>query len=122
LSGAGSPHLEVDYLTIIEKKAPSMRRPAPSAGFWVTGGGGLVVALRRFGFPGMAFQMTDDTLDYMAERPLRQKRRRTSWREKLTLPLIAPGRCPKRCADGYRPCEEMKRSGGADGRGSGYSG
>ncbi len=113
---------EEDYLTIIEKKTAILMAAACAIG-GILGerGSAGVEALRRFGLLlGMAFQMTDDTLDYMAEEALFGKTIGKDLQEgKLTLPLIAAlARSPE--AERSRIIglvEEMKRTGGADGVG-----
>ncbi len=113
---------EEDYLTIIEKKTAILMAAACAIG-GILGGIGpeRVAALRRFGLLlGMAFQMTDDTLDYLAEESQFGKTIGKDLQEgKLTLPLIV---ALSRCSEEERGrivglVEEMKRTGGAGGVG-----
>ncbi|NPU84990.1 MAG: polyprenyl synthetase family protein [Syntrophaceae bacterium] len=113
---------EQDYLTIIEKKTAILMAAACAIG-GILGGHGQerTAALRRFGLLlGMAFQMTDDTLDYMAEEAQFGKTIGKDLQEgKLTLPLIiALGRCAGEERERITGLvEEMKRTGGGDGVG-----
>jgi octaprenyl-diphosphate synthase len=120
---SGDVHItEADYLTIIEKKTAILMAAACAIG-GILGGHGpdSVAALRRFGLLlGMAFQMTDDTLDYMAEEALFGKTVGKDLQEgKLTLPLIvALARCPAGERDRIAGLiEAMKKRGDADGVG-----
>lgn len=82
---------EEDYLTIIEKKTAVLISAACAVGGLLAGvGEGKVDALKRFGAKlGAAFQITDDTLDYMADKEQFGKSIGKDLEEgKITLPLI----------------------------------
>ncbi len=87
---------EEDYLTIIEKKTAVLMSAACAVG-GILGGAdeGKINALQRFGTKlGAAFQMTDDTLDYMAEQEEFGKAIGKDLEEgKITLPLIRTLQC-----------------------------
>lgn len=82
---------EEEYLAIIEKKTAVLLSAACAAG-GILGSAPLdkVEALGRFGYKiGMAFQITDDTLDYMAqEREFGKSIGKDLEEGKMTLPLI----------------------------------
>ncbi len=82
---------EEEYLTIIEKKTAILISAACSSGAILAGTSqNKVKALAHFGHNiGMAFQMTDDTLDYMAkEKDFGKSIGKDLEEGKMTLPLI----------------------------------
>jgi len=82
---------EEEYLTIIEKKTAVLISAACAVGGLLSGASPVQVqALTRFGtMLGSAFQITDDTLDYMAEEEHFGKAIGKDLQEgKVTLPLI----------------------------------
>ncbi len=82
---------EQEYLTIVEKKTAVLIAAACAVGGMLgTAEGPRVDALSRYGRGvGMAFQITDDTLDYTAEEAAFGKAIGKDLEEgKLTLPLI----------------------------------
>lgn len=87
---------EEDYLTIIEKKTAVLMSAACAVG-GILGGADdeKINALKRFGTKlGAAFQMTDDTLDYMADQEEFGKAIGKDLEEgKITLPLIRTLQC-----------------------------
>ena len=89
---------EKDYLTIIEKKTSILISTACAAGGLLGNApDGQIEALTRFGMRlGSAFQITDDTLDYVAKEEDFGKAIGKDLAEgKITLPLI---RALKRCS------------------------
>jgi octaprenyl-diphosphate synthase len=82
---------EAEYVSIIEKKTAVLISAACAAGA-ILGGASAnnVEALEQFGYKiGMAFQITDDTLDYMAKEEDFGKSIGKDLEEgKMTLPLI----------------------------------
>ena len=82
---------EEDYLTIIEKKTAVLLSAACAAGA-ILGSAApeKIEALKQFGYKiGKAFQITDDTLDYMAQEQEFGKAIGKDLEEgKMTLPLI----------------------------------
>jgi len=82
---------EEDYLTIIEKKTAVLLSAACASGAILgSADPDKIEAFRQFGYKvGMAFQITDDTLDYMAEKQEFGKTIGKDLEEgKMTLPLI----------------------------------
>ncbi len=88
LQRAGNLHTSLDqYLEMIDKKSAALIAWAAAAGAYATGDEAAASALERFGRGvGVAFQITDDVLDYspgtgkLAGADLRER--------KLTLPLV----------------------------------
>jgi octaprenyl-diphosphate synthase len=82
---------EEEYLTIIEKKTAVLISASCACGA-ILGGASAekIEALKKFGYKvGMAFQITDDTLDYMAKEQEFGKAIGKDLEEgKITLPLI----------------------------------
>ncbi len=88
LQRAGNLHTSLDaYLEMIDKKSAALIAWASAAGAYATGDDVAAVALERFGRGvGVAFQITDDVLDYAegtGKAPGADLRER-----KLTLPLV----------------------------------
>jgi len=82
---------EEDYLTIIEKKTAVLLSAACAAGAILgSASPDKIEALKQFGYKiGKAFQITDDTLDYMAQEQEFGKAIGKDLEEgKMTLPLI----------------------------------
>jgi octaprenyl-diphosphate synthase len=82
---------EVDYFTLIEKKTAVLMAAACAVGGLMAGAQPeQVEALRQFGYKmGFAFQLTDDTLDYVAAEKEFGKAIGMDLKEgKITLPLI----------------------------------
>ena len=82
---------EEEYLTIIHKKTAVLISAACSSGAILAGASqNKVTTLAHFGHAiGMAFQMTDDTLDYMAkEKDFGKSIGKDLEEGKMTLPLI----------------------------------
>ena len=82
---------EKDYLTVIERKTAILISACCAVGAVISGAGkARVEALSQFGMAlGMAFQITDDTLDYVVSEKEFGKAVGTDIREgKITLPLI----------------------------------
>ena len=82
---------EEDYLTIIEKKTAVLLSAACAAGAILgSASPDKIEALEKFGYKiGKAFQITDDTLDYMAQEQEFGKAIGKDLEEgKMTLPLI----------------------------------
>ena len=82
---------EEDYLTIIEKKTAGLLSAACAAGAILgSASPDKIEALEQFGYNiGKAFQITDDTLDYMAQEQEFGKAIGKDLEEgKMTLPLI----------------------------------
>lgn len=82
---------EEEYLAIIEKKTAVLLSAACAAGAILgSADQNKVDAIGRFGYKiGMAFQITDDTLDYMArEREFGKSIGKDLEEGKMTLPLI----------------------------------
>ncbi|MBN1828010.1 MAG: polyprenyl synthetase family protein [Deltaproteobacteria bacterium] len=87
---------EEEYLGIIEKKTAVLMSAACAAGAMLAGAPQeRVDALGYFGAEiGLAFQLTDDTLDYMAEESVFGKSPGMDLKEgKITLPLIRAYGC-----------------------------
>lgn len=82
---------EKEYLTIIEKKTAVLISAACTCGAILAAvSAEKVAALKQYGYKiGMAFQITDDTLDYMAkERDFGKTIGKDLEEGKITLPLI----------------------------------
>lgn len=89
---------EEDYFNIIEKKSASLMRTAARCGALAAGGnggavlsdGGAVGALTSYGLNfGLAFQITDDCMDFTSPSEVMGKDELNDVREgKVTLPLI----------------------------------
>jgi octaprenyl-diphosphate synthase len=82
---------EEDYFTLIEKKTAVLMAAACAVGGLMAGAQpAQVEALRQFGYKmGFAFQLTDDTLDYVAAEKEFGKAIGMDLKEgKITLPLI----------------------------------
>jgi octaprenyl-diphosphate synthase len=82
---------EKDYLAVIQKKTAVLISAACAAGALISKASeAKIEALARFGMRvGMAFQLTDDTLDYMAVEEAFGKAIGMDLKEgKITLPLI----------------------------------
>jgi len=82
---------EKEYLSVIEKKTAVLISAACAVGALISKAPeARIEAMARFGMRvGMAFQLTDDTLDYVAEEEEFGKAIGTDLREgKITLPLI----------------------------------
>jgi octaprenyl-diphosphate synthase len=82
---------EKDYLSVIEKKTAVLISAACAVGALISKASeGQIEAMARFGMRvGMAFQLTDDTLDYMAAEEEFGKAVGMDLKEgKITLPLI----------------------------------
>jgi octaprenyl-diphosphate synthase len=82
---------EEDYFTLIEKKTAVLMAAACAVGALMAGAEpAQVEALRQFGYKmGFAFQLTDDTLDYVAAEKEFGKAIGMDLKEgKITLPLI----------------------------------
>ena len=93
---------EADYFTLIEKKTAVLIAAACAVGALMAGAAPeRVEALRGFGHAmGLAFQLTDDTLDYVAAEKEFGKAIGMDIKEgKITLPLI---RTLARCTAGER--------------------
>ena len=93
---------EADYFTLIEKKTAVLIAAACAVGALMAGASpDRVEALRAFGHAmGLAFQLTDDTLDYVAAEKEFGKAIGMDIREgKITLPLI---RTLARCTAGEK--------------------
>jgi octaprenyl-diphosphate synthase len=91
-----------DYLTIIEKKTAVLLSAACAAGAILgSASPDKIEALEQFGYQiGKAFQITDDTLDYMAQEQEFGKAIGKDLEEgKMTLPLIY---ALKQCTGGER--------------------
>jgi len=87
---------EKEYLLVIEKKTAVLISAACAVGALIAGAPeGKVGAMAGFGMKlGTAFQLTDDTLDYVADEEEFGKAVGTDLREgKVTLPLIHTLRC-----------------------------
>ena len=91
---------EAEYLTIIEKKTAVLISAACACGAILGGASAEKIdALKQFGYKiGMAFQITDDTLDYMArEQEFGKSIGKDLEEGKMTLPLIyALQKCKKK--------------------------
>jgi octaprenyl-diphosphate synthase len=82
---------EKEYLSIIEKKTAALMSAAGAGGaILASASAEKIAALKQFGYNiGMAFQITDDTLDYMAQEQEFGKAIGKDLEEgKMTLPLI----------------------------------
>jgi len=103
---------EAEYLSIVEKKTAVLISAACESGA-VLGGvsGAQAQALEQFGYKiGMAFQITDDTLDYMAKEEDFGKSIGKDLEEgKMTLPLIFTlSHCSQADRDRVRTAVEKK--------------
>jgi octaprenyl-diphosphate synthase len=78
------------YTDIIQRKSAGLIAWCAAAGAWRCQEPAYASALERFGTEvGIAFQITDDVLDYIGEKRLTGKRRGQDLAEgKLTLPLV----------------------------------
>ena len=78
------------YMDIIERKSARLIAWCAAAGAWCQEEKDLADALEAFGTEvGIAFQITDDVLDYIGDKRLTGKRRGQDLAEgKLTLPLV----------------------------------
>ncbi|MCK7504883.1 MAG: polyprenyl synthetase family protein [Desulfobacterales bacterium] len=113
---------EEDYFTLIEKKTAVLIAAACAVGALMAGAPpDRVEALRQFGYRmGQSFQLTDDTLDYVAAEKEFGKALGMDIKEgKITLPLIRTlAQCPaeeKEDHPGHRGKEAGNRSGHPDG-------
>ena len=91
LMNAGNMGLDRDtYFEVIDKKSASLISWCAAAGAWAVEDEEAANALARFGrHVGLAFQITDDVLDYTGERALTGKRRGQDLAQcKPTLPLL----------------------------------
>jgi octaprenyl-diphosphate synthase len=91
LLNAGNLDLDLDtYLDVVDKKSAALIAWCAAAGAWAHGQDAMGAALQRFGREvGVAFQVTDDVLDYVGEKRMTGKRRGQDLAErKLTLPLV----------------------------------
>lgn len=79
-----------EYFEVIEKKSSALISWCAAAGAWATGQDHLGEALRAYGREvGIAFQITDDVLDYVGDVRATGKRRGQDLAEgKPTLPLV----------------------------------
>jgi octaprenyl-diphosphate synthase len=79
-----------DYMDIVRRKTGSLFAAATAAGAYLTGREGLEGALSAFGLHlGTAFQIVDDVLDYLPERPGWGKHRLSDLRQRrATLPIL----------------------------------
>ncbi len=107
---------EKDYLSVIEKKTAVLISAACAVGALLSKTSeAKIEALARFGMRvGMAFQLTDDTLDYMAAEEEFGKAIGMDLKEgKITLPLI---HALKKCnPEEKKRIKAAVRSGAADG-------
>ncbi|MBI4632725.1 MAG: polyprenyl synthetase family protein [Deltaproteobacteria bacterium] len=103
LMKCGDTHItEAEYISIIEKKTSILISAACAVGGILGGAGETdIAALTNFGMRlGSAFQITDDTLDYMAKEEEFGKSVGQDFQEgKITLPLI---RTLKNCSPAER--------------------
>jgi octaprenyl-diphosphate synthase len=78
------------HLEVIDKKSARLIAWCASAGAWAIGQPALAGALHTYGREiGVAFQITDDVLDYVGDKRLTGKRRGQDLLEgKVTLPLL----------------------------------
>ena len=78
------------YTDIIQRKSARLIAWCAAAGAWREGKEDLAQALMQYGIEvGIAFQITDDVLDYIGDKRLTGKRRGKDLAEgKLTLPLV----------------------------------
>ncbi len=91
LVNAGNLDLSLDaYLDVVDKKSATLIAWCAAAGAWAHGQYAAADALQIFGRQvGVAFQVTDDVLDYVGEKRLTGKRRGQDLAEgKMTLPLV----------------------------------
>jgi len=109
---------EEDYFTLIEKKTAVLMAAACAVGALVAGAQPAQVdALRLFGYKmGFAFQLTDDTLDYVAAEKEFGKAIGMDLKEgKITLPLIRTlAQCTSQERDQIRAIVERKQAAGED--------
>lgn len=107
---------EKDYLSVIEKKTAVLISAACAVGAILSRASeSRIEAMARFGMRvGMAFQLTDDTLDYMAAEEEFGKAIGMDLREgKITLPLIHALR--KSSPDEKKRTRDVIRGGASDG-------
>ena len=91
LLNTGNLALELDtYFEVIDKKSASLISWCAAAGAWAVEDQEAARALAQFGrHVGLAFQITDDVLDYTGEKSLTGKRQGQDLAQcKLTLPLL----------------------------------
>ncbi|NOY25830.1 MAG: polyprenyl synthetase family protein [Oligoflexia bacterium] len=91
LLNAGNLDLDLHtYLAVVDKKSAALIAWCAAAGAWASGDESAAQALRAYGHNvGVAFQITDDVLDYIGEKRLTGKRRGQDLAErKMTLPLV----------------------------------
>ncbi|MCB9779676.1 MAG: polyprenyl synthetase family protein [Alphaproteobacteria bacterium] len=91
LLNAGNLDLDLaTYMDVVDKKSAALISWCAAAGAWKVGDDVAAAALQRYGHEvGIAFQITDDVLDYVGEMRLTGKRRGQDLAErKLTLPLV----------------------------------
>ena len=91
LKHIGNLELGLDtYMDIIRRKSARLIAWCAAAGAWSCGADQEAEALSRYGTEvGIAFQITDDVLDYVGDKRLTGKRRGQDLSEgKLTLPLV----------------------------------
>ena len=91
LKHIGNIELGLDtYMGIIRRKSARLIAWCAAAGAWSCGAEDQAKALARYGTEvGIAFQITDDVLDYVGDKRLTGKRRGQDLSEgKLTLPLV----------------------------------
>ena len=91
MSHIGDLQLGLDgYMDIIERKSARLIAWCAAAGAWKNKDNEKAEILVRYGTKiGIAFQITDDVLDYTGNKRLTGKRRgQDLWEGKLTLPLV----------------------------------
>lgn len=91
LVNAGNLDLDLaTYLDVVDKKSAALIAWCAAAGAWARGQAQAADALQAFGKQvGIAFQISDDVLDYIGEKRLTGKRRGQDLGEgKMTLPLV----------------------------------
>ena len=91
LLNAGNLDMDLDtYLEVVDKKSAALIAWCAAAGAWAAGDDVAADALHRFGHEvGIAFQVTDDVLDYVGEMRMTGKRRGQDLAEgKMTLPMV----------------------------------
>lgn len=102
---AGSLDLPLQtYLDIIDRKSAALISWCAAAGAWAIGADAQAAALQEFGRAvGVAFQITDDVLDYTGSVAVMGKRAGKDLAErKLTLPLLLA------CESDPQLCETLK--------------
>jgi octaprenyl-diphosphate synthase len=128
LQNAGNLDLDLPtYLDILDRKSAALIAWCAAAGAWSLGQDTVADGLYRFGRAiGVAFQITDDVLDYVGDMRVTGKRRGQDLSEgKVTLPLVlAMERVPelrRRLKNGPPSperipalVEEVRQSGAAD--------